>query len=55
MWDRGDLLRRLATYKSSTWFCKPEPIGAVECARRGWINTGVDMLTCEVGSSCGRT
>ncbi|KAK3024139.1 hypothetical protein RJ639_044394 [Escallonia herrerae] len=23
-WDRGDLLRRLATFKSMTWFAKPE-------------------------------
>lgn len=47
-WDRGDLFRRLATFKSSTWFCKPAAIGPVECARRGWTNTGPDMLTCEV-------
>ncbi|PRW56570.1 Nuclear-interacting partner of ALK [Chlorella sorokiniana] len=46
-WDRGDLFRRLATFKSSTWFCKPVAIGPVECARRGWTNTGPDMLTCE--------
>lgn len=49
VWDRGDLFRRLATFKAGTWFCKPEPISPVECARRGWLNTGVDMLTCEVG------
>lgn len=48
-WDRGDLFRRLATFKSGTWFCKPAAIGPVECARRGWTNTGPDMLTCEVG------
>lgn len=23
-WDRGDLLRRLATFKSMTWFAKPQ-------------------------------
>jgi hypothetical protein len=23
-WDRGDLLRRLATYKSISWFGKPQ-------------------------------
>lgn len=23
-WDRGDLLRRLSTFKSMTWFAKPE-------------------------------
>ncbi|PSC71587.1 C3HC zinc finger-isoform 2 [Micractinium conductrix] len=46
-WDRTDLFRRLATFKSSTWFCKPACIGPVECARRGWMNTGPDLLTCE--------
>ena len=47
-WDRGDLFRRLGTFKSSTWFCKPEAVGPVECARRGWTNTALDLLTCEV-------
>ena len=23
-WDRGDLMRRLATFKSMTWFAKPK-------------------------------
>ncbi|KAL4443734.1 hypothetical protein ABPG75_011471 [Micractinium tetrahymenae] len=46
-WDRGDLFRRLATFKSGTWFCKPQAISPVECARRGWTNTGPDLLTCE--------
>ena len=50
-WDRSDLFRRLATFKASTWFCKPEPIGPVACARRGWTNTGPDLLTCEVRRS----
>jgi C3HC zinc finger-like len=35
-WDRGDLFRRLKTFKSSTWFAKPNCICAEECARRGW-------------------
>lgn len=47
-WDRGDLFRRLATFKSGTWFCKPQSISPVECARRGWTNTGPDLLSCEV-------
>jgi len=47
-WDKGDLFRRLQTFKSSTWFAKPEVIGAAECARRGWENTGIDIITCEV-------
>lgn len=46
-WDRGELYMRLQTFKSMTWFAKPTSIGAVECARRGWENTGTDELTCE--------
>jgi hypothetical protein len=46
-WDRGDLFRRLQTFKASTWFAKPTCVGPVECARRGWENVGVDLLTCE--------
>lgn len=46
-WDRGDLYSRLQTFRPSTWFAKPESIGAQECARRGWENTGEDELTCE--------
>eukprot|EP01018_Ginkgo_biloba_P030274 Gb_03739 [translate_table: standard] len=49
-WDRGDLLRRLATFKSMTWFGKPKVVGPVNCARRGWVNVDVDMITCE---ACG--
>jgi len=53
-WDRGDLLRRLQTFRPATWFCKPACAGPVECARRGWANTDLDMLTCEVRRCCGR-
>ncbi|CAI9113472.1 OLC1v1014082C1 [Oldenlandia corymbosa var. corymbosa] len=49
-WDRDDLFRRLATFKSMTWFAKPQAVTAVNCARRGWINVDVDTLSCE---SCG--
>ena len=48
MWDRGDLLRRLQSYKANTWFCKPPGAGPLDCARRGWVNTALDVLTCEV-------
>ncbi len=48
VWDRSDLLRRLQSYKASTWFCKPPGAAPLDCARRGWINTSLDMLTCEV-------
>jgi hypothetical protein len=46
-WDRGDLLRRLQTFRAATWFAKPEAISPVECARRGWANAGPDLLRCE--------
>lgn len=46
-WDRGDLFHRLHTYRPSTWFCKPQALSPTECARRGWENTALDMLTCE--------
>ncbi|XP_059661638.1 uncharacterized protein LOC132307790 [Cornus florida] len=49
-WDRGDLLKRLATFKSMTWFAKPKVVSAVNCARRGWVSVDVDTIACE---SCG--
>ncbi|CAN6478403.1 unnamed protein product [Victoria cruziana] len=49
-WDRGDLMRRLATFKSITWFAKPKVVSPINCARRGWINVEVDTLECE---ACG--
>lgn len=49
-WDREDLLKRLATFKSMTWFAKPEVVSAINCARRGWVNVDMDIISCE---SCG--
>lgn len=49
-WDRGDLMRRLATFKAMTWFAKREVINALNCARRGWINVDIDTIACE---ACG--
>ncbi|KAJ0230761.1 C3HC-type domain-containing protein [Hirschfeldia incana] len=49
-WDRGDLMRRLASFKSMTWFAKPQVISALNCARRGWVNDDTDTISCE---SCG--
>ncbi|ONK67072.1 uncharacterized protein A4U43_C06F15370 [Asparagus officinalis] len=46
-WDRGDLIRRLATFKAMTWFGKPKAISPVNCARRGWINVEMDVICCE--------
>ncbi|CAN4086754.1 unnamed protein product [Withania somnifera] len=49
-WDRHDLFRRISTFKSMTWFAKPQAISAVNCARRGWINVELDTIACE---ACG--
>ncbi|KAJ1392331.1 Zinc finger, C3HC-like [Sesbania bispinosa] len=49
-WDRGDFMRRLATFKSMSWFAKPKTVSAVNCARRGWINVDIDTIACE---ACG--
>ncbi|KAL6006914.1 hypothetical protein ACLOJK_032410 [Asimina triloba] len=49
-WDRGDLMRRLATFKSMTWFGRPKVVSPVNCARRGWINVEMDIIACE---ACG--
>ncbi|XP_057951646.1 uncharacterized protein LOC131146231 [Malania oleifera] len=49
-WHRGDLMRRLATFKSMSWFAKPKVVGAVNCARRGWVNVEMDIIACE---TCG--
>lgn len=49
-WDRDDLFKRLATFKSMTWFAKPQAVSALNCARRGWINIDIDIIGCE---SCG--
>ncbi|KAJ9174095.1 hypothetical protein P3X46_017161 [Hevea brasiliensis] len=46
-WDRGDLMRRVATFRSMTWFAKPKVVSAVNCARRGWINLDMDIIGCE--------
>ncbi|KAG8098434.1 hypothetical protein GUJ93_ZPchr0013g34870 [Zizania palustris] len=49
-WERGDLLRRLATYKPTTWASKPKATSSLACARRGWVNIDMDKIECE---SCG--
>ncbi|KAF9289194.1 hypothetical protein BGZ68_009892 [Mortierella alpina] len=45
-WSRDQFHERLATFKPSTWFDKPKMVNAVECAKRGWINTSDDRLEC---------
>ncbi|KAF8369778.1 hypothetical protein HHK36_032199 [Tetracentron sinense] len=49
-WERGDLLRRLATFKPLNWFAKPKVASSLACARRGWVNVDVNKIVCE---SCG--
>ncbi|KAL2476499.1 IAP-like protein 1 [Abeliophyllum distichum] len=49
-WERGDLLRRLSTFKPANWFGKPKAASVLSCARRGWVNLDVDKIKCE---SCG--
>ncbi|KAL3821302.1 hypothetical protein ACJIZ3_007207 [Penstemon smallii] len=49
-WERGDLLRRLSTFKPANWFGKPKAANSLACARRGWVNVDVDKIECE---SCG--
>ncbi|XP_074560073.1 uncharacterized protein LOC141816134 isoform X2 [Curcuma longa] len=49
-WERGDLLRRLATFRPSNWSAKPKGASSLSCARRGWINVDTDVIECE---SCG--
>ncbi|PON72701.1 Zinc finger, C3HC-like [Parasponia andersonii] len=46
-WERGDLLRRLATFKPSNWFGKPKVVSSLACAQRGWVNVEVDKIACE--------
>ncbi|KAF9556232.1 hypothetical protein EC968_008373 [Mortierella alpina] len=45
-WSRDQFHERLETFKPSTWFDKPKMVSAVECAKRGWINTSDDRLEC---------
>ncbi|XP_021741978.1 uncharacterized protein LOC110708199 isoform X2 [Chenopodium quinoa] len=51
-WERGDLLRRLATFNPGNWFGKPKAASSLACARRGWVNIDIDKIECETcGSS----
>ncbi|CAK7350171.1 unnamed protein product [Dovyalis caffra] len=49
-WERGDLLRRLATFNPPNWFAKPKVASSLACAQRGWINIDIDQIACE---TCG--
>ncbi|XP_058072994.1 uncharacterized protein LOC131221714 [Magnolia sinica] len=50
-WERGDLLRRLATFKPSNWSGRPKAASSLACARRGWMNVDIDKIVCE---TCGK-
>ena len=51
-WDRGDLLRRLATFKPSNWLGKPKTASSLACAQKGWVSVDLDKIQCEYcGSS----
>ncbi|XP_047168296.1 uncharacterized protein LOC124837058 isoform X1 [Vigna umbellata] len=51
-WERGDLLRRLATFIPINWLGKPQIISSLACAQKGWINNGVDKIACESCGAC---
>ncbi|KAK8608204.1 hypothetical protein V6N13_023634 [Hibiscus sabdariffa] len=51
-WERGDLLRRLATFKPTNWLGKPKVASSLACAQRGWINIAVDKIECEICGTC---
>ncbi|XP_019432684.1 PREDICTED: uncharacterized protein LOC109339664 isoform X1 [Lupinus angustifolius] len=51
-WERGDLLKRLAAFIPLNWLRKPQVIGSLACAQKGWINIGVDKIACESCGAC---
>ncbi|KAI4333366.1 hypothetical protein L6164_018190 [Bauhinia variegata] len=44
-WERGDLLRRLSTFKFTG---KPKVAGSLACAKRGWVNIDDSNIECEL-------
>ncbi|KAK7243962.1 hypothetical protein RIF29_38777 [Crotalaria pallida] len=46
-WERGDLLRRLSTFKLAAGK-KPKVAGSLACANRGWVNVDVSKIECEL-------
>ncbi|KAJ1430699.1 Zinc finger, C3HC-like [Sesbania bispinosa] len=45
-WERGDLLRRLSTFKLAGKM--PKVAGSLACAKRGWVNVDVTKIECEL-------
>lgn len=49
-WSHAAFLARLKTFSSvSLWHAKPESIGEVEWARRGWVCVDVNTVACKGG------
>lgn len=45
--DRGQLLRRLATFQELTeWTPKPDRVNEIEWAKRGWVCCGKERVRC---------
>eukprot|EP00746_Dinoflagellata_sp_MGD_P087004 gnl/MRDRNA2_/MRDRNA2_34506_c0_seq1.p1 gnl/MRDRNA2_/MRDRNA2_34506_c0~~gnl/MRDRNA2_/MRDRNA2_34506_c0_seq1.p1 ORF type:complete len:414 (-),score=69.17 gnl/MRDRNA2_/MRDRNA2_34506_c0_seq1:119-1360(-) len=44
----SDYRRRLATFRVCNWFNKPLAVSPIQCARRGLVNDGYDVVRCEV-------
>ncbi|XP_024629235.1 uncharacterized protein [Medicago truncatula] len=51
-WERGDLLKRLATFAPLNWSGKPQVIDSLACAQKGWMNIGEDKIACESCGAC---
>ncbi|XP_061371495.1 uncharacterized protein LOC133314072 [Gastrolobium bilobum] len=45
-WERGDLLRRLSTFKLAGKM--PKVAGSLACAKRGWVNVDVAKIECDL-------
>ena len=44
--DRDLFIKRVHSFKSSSWFAKPCWLSPIVCARYGWINIDIDLLHC---------
>eukprot|EP00933_Yihiella_yeosuensis_P037310 TRINITY_DN31210_c0_g2_i1.p1 TRINITY_DN31210_c0_g2~~TRINITY_DN31210_c0_g2_i1.p1 ORF type:complete len:399 (+),score=95.91 TRINITY_DN31210_c0_g2_i1:91-1197(+) len=44
--DLGDFHERLNSFWTAWWFNKPIGLSPIDAARRGWVNSGYDTLTC---------
>jgi C3HC zinc finger-like len=46
-----EFIKRLKSFKLSTWPCKPKELSPVECAKRGYLNSSKDTISCTI---CGK-